>query len=153
MRDPNCVILFGQGRSRSVSRTSKPRFFCSSWLRLCNKQGIVREAQGSIWGSSWCTENVRSPCQQMAARLLLLIKFGPLIDPRGSISADKFLPGVHIKWIFLLRGHIFLIVFLSIFILSEFYLTNHFIQWGMWFMVGLQPNSVSPRDFCIALAF
>lgn len=38
--------------------------------------------------------------QQMAARLLLLIKFGPSIDHRVSISADKFLPWVHIKWIF-----------------------------------------------------
>lgn len=128
MRDPNCVILFGQGRSQSISRTSKPRFFCSSWLRLCNKQGIVQEAQSSVWGFSWRAENVRSPCQQMAARLLLLIKFGSLIDPGESISADKFLPGVHIKWIFLLKVHIFLIVFLSIFILSEFYLENHFIR-------------------------
>lgn len=39
----------------------------------------------------------RSPCQQMATRLLLFVKCGPLVDKRESILADKFLLGVYIK--------------------------------------------------------
>lgn len=41
----------------------------------------------------------------MAARLLLFIKSGPLVDRGESIAADKFLLRVHIKWMFLPRVH------------------------------------------------
>lgn len=36
-------------------------------------------------------------CQQNAARLLLVITFGTLLDHGRSISACKFLFGIHIK--------------------------------------------------------
>ena len=35
--------------------------------------------------------------QQMAARLLLFIKFGPSVNRRKSVSADEFLLGVNVK--------------------------------------------------------
>lgn len=69
-----------------------------------NEQGIVQEAENSVWDSSQYTEYMRSPCQQMATRHLF-IKFGPLVDHGESISADKFLLSVHSKWIFLLGVH------------------------------------------------
>lgn len=47
--------------------------------------------QSSVWDSSWYTVYVRrrSLCQQMAARLLLFIKFGPSVDHGESTSAGK----------------------------------------------------------------
>lgn len=61
------------------------------------EQGIVLLAVSSVGGSSQYTEHVRSPCPQMAARLLLVIKFEPSVDHGESISADKLLLRVHIK--------------------------------------------------------
>lgn len=71
-------------------------FPCSCWLNSVNRKGY------NVGSPEF---NVRTPCQQMATRLLLFIKFGSLVDPRKSISADKFLPGVHIKCIFFLGVH------------------------------------------------
>lgn len=50
--------------------------------------------KSSVRGSS---RNVRSPCQQMASRLLLFTKFGPYINHGESISEDKFLLEALIK--------------------------------------------------------
>lgn len=46
------------------------------------------------------------PLSAVATRLLLFIKFGSSVDHKEYISVDKFLFGVHIIWIFLLRVHI-----------------------------------------------
>lgn len=64
----------------------------------------VGEAKNLVLGSSQNTEYERRLCQQMALRLLLFIKLGPLVDHGESFSAGKFLLRVHIKLIFLLGG-------------------------------------------------
>lgn len=55
--------------------------------------------------SSSGTEYLGSPCKQMASRRLSSVKCGPLVHHGKFISTDKFLPGVHIKWNFLLWVH------------------------------------------------
>lgn len=108
MRFSNCSVLIGpygavlteQGRFYSPHQKDKPRTFVIVDSACINKQGIVREAESSFWGSFQCTEYMSSLCQQMAIRLLL-IKISASVDHEESISADKFLLEVHIKWIFL----------------------------------------------------
>lgn len=77
----------------------------NSWLRCPNKQGVVWEAESSSWGSSQNTEYVRSHCQHMAARLSPFMKLGPSVHHGECVSADKFLLGVRIKWVFHLSIH------------------------------------------------
>lgn len=70
-----------------------------------NEQGIEWEAKSSLKESSQYTEYMRRPCQQIAARLSLFIKFVPLFDHWKPISAGKFILGDHIKILYLLRVH------------------------------------------------
>ena len=94
-----------EGLSTLVKRGRQELPYIGDSLGI-NEQSIVRKAKSSVWGSYQYTEYVRSPCQQMVARFLLFRKFAPSVDHEESMSADKFLLGVHIKWIFLLGVHI-----------------------------------------------
>lgn len=90
------------------NKTRFPAVFDSDGV---NKRGMVQSQEFSsrffpVYNVQYTTYR-RSPCQQMAAKLLLFIKFGSSIGHGESITADKFLLGVHIKCIFLLRVHTF----------------------------------------------
>ena len=66
------------------------------FLAVVDSDGLFKQA-GHSAGSQEYTEYVKNPCQQIAARFLLFIKFGPLVDPGESTPADKLLLSVHIK--------------------------------------------------------
>lgn len=53
------------------------------------------EVESSVTDSNWQREFLRSPCQHMASRPPLFIKFGPWIDHGESISEGKFFLRVH----------------------------------------------------------
>lgn len=89
-----CVVLIGQGKSQCIGRKMKPGLPCSGQLGWVNKQGIMMEAEFSL---RFFLEFARSPCEQMAPRLLFFIKFGPSVDHGESISANKFFLGILTK--------------------------------------------------------
>lgn len=59
-----------------------------------NKWGI----ENIVLGFSQHVEYVSSPCKQIAARLLLFITFGPLVNHGESISGEKLFR-VHILYL------------------------------------------------------
>lgn len=89
MRYPNCVVLIGHDRSQSFVRKTKQGFSCSGGLRQYKQAGYSVRNQGYRL-SFQHTEYVRSPCQQMVAKLLLFIKFEPLVNNGEFISADEY---------------------------------------------------------------
>lgn len=94
MRYPNGAAVIGDGWSQSVGRKTNSGFPAVVGSDSVNKYRKPR-VQSQVLPVY--TEYVRSPCQQMAARVLLFVKFGPLVDHGKSISEDQFLVRVHIR--------------------------------------------------------
>lgn len=77
------------GKSQSVGPKTIPGTLTVFASDSLSKQGKEQEAKSSVWGSSLKKDYMRSPCQQMAARLIIYNTW-VLVGPWGiHLSIEK----------------------------------------------------------------